>query len=70
MADKADTEKGAEADKGEQVRFTVSPQVWKYLEWLSKNTLLGATEHMVARQLLIPKLSKMKRGKRYKPDDA
>lgn len=49
-----------EEEKGEQVRFTAPPQVWKYLGWLSRNTVLGKTEHEVARQLLVEKLAQMR----------
>jgi hypothetical protein len=50
----------SEDEKGEQVRFTAPPQVWKYLGWLSRNTVLGKTEHEVARQLLVEKLASMR----------
>lgn len=60
----------SEAEKGEIVRFTVTPQVWKYLGWLSRNTLLGKTEQKVAEQLLIAKLTKMRRKKYRDPKDA
>jgi hypothetical protein len=45
---------------GEQVRFTAAPQVWKYLGWLARNTVLGKSEHEVAKQLLIEKLAEMR----------
>ena len=54
MADDSDDEKIGE------VRFTPPPQVWKYLGFLSRNTLLGKTEQEVARQLLINKLAEMR----------
>jgi len=54
----ADTPEG-EDDKGE-VRFTPPPQVWRYLGWLARNTLLGKDEREVARQLLISKLAEMR----------
>lgn len=47
-------------DKGDQVRFTAGPQVWKYLGWLSRNTVLGKTEHEVAKQILIARLAEMR----------
>jgi hypothetical protein len=50
---------GSEEEKGE-VRFTPPPQVWKYLNWLSRNTLLGKDEREVARQVLISKLAEMR----------
>lgn len=48
------------ADKSGEVRFAASPQVWKYLGWLSRNTILGKTESDVARQVLIDKLAEMR----------
>jgi len=61
-------EDGGESKRGEQVRFTVSPQVWRYLTWLSRNTVLGGTEHEVARQLLVERLAAM-RQEEYKHDN-
>jgi hypothetical protein len=49
-----------EDGKGEQVRFTAGPQVWKYLGWLARNTVLGKNEHEVAKQLLVEKLAQMR----------
>jgi hypothetical protein len=54
VADTVDEEKGGE------VRFTPPPAVWKYLGWLSRNTLLGKDEREVARQVLIMKLAEMR----------
>jgi hypothetical protein len=54
MAEEADGEKIPE------VRFTPPPQVWKYLGWLARNSLLGKTEQEVARQVLIAKLTEMR----------
>jgi len=51
----------SEKEKSGEVRFTPSPQLWKYLGWLAHNTLLGKTEHEVAKQLLTTKLSEMRR---------
>ena len=42
------------------MRFTPPPQVWKYLGWLSRHTLLGKDEREVARQVLITKLAEMR----------
>jgi hypothetical protein len=50
----------ADDERGEQVRFTAPPQVWKYLGWLSRHTVLGKNEHEVARQLLVEKLAQMR----------
>ena len=55
MADDPDTEKQTET-----VRFSASAQLWNYLGWLSKNTLLGKTENEVARQVLTDKLAEMR----------
>jgi hypothetical protein len=51
---------GPDDDKVQEVRFMPPPQVWKYLGWLSRNTVLGKTEQEVARQLLINKLAEMR----------
>jgi hypothetical protein len=57
----------SEKDKGE-VRFTPSPQLWKYLGWLARNTLLGRNEHDVAKQLLTTKLTEMRREEYRDPE--
>lgn len=57
----------SEKDKGE-VRFAPSPQLWKYLGWLARNTLLGRNEHEVAKQLLTTKLTKMRREEYRDPE--
>jgi hypothetical protein len=54
-------------DKPQEVRFMPPPQVWKYLGWLARNTLLGKTEGEVARQVLIEKLAEM-RQENYRDD--
>jgi hypothetical protein len=48
-----------------EVRFTVSPQLYAYLEWLKDNTVLGRTENEVAQQVLTQRLTEM-RGERYR----
>jgi hypothetical protein len=50
----------AEAEKPLEIRFMPPPQVWKYLGWLARNSLLGKTEQEVARQVLITKLAEMR----------
>jgi hypothetical protein len=50
----------SEQETGE-VRFKPSPQLWRYLGWLSRNTLLGRNEHEVARQVLTAKLTEMRK---------
>lgn len=54
MADEPESEKAGE------VRFTPSLPLWKYLGWLSRNTVLGKTENDVARQVLTDKLAEMR----------
>jgi hypothetical protein len=53
------------ADKPKEIRFTPSPRVWAYLQWLADNTLLGDTPTDVAHQLLLRQLNEMK-GDEYK----
>jgi len=54
-------------EKGE-VRFTASPQLWKYLGWLARNTVLGRNEHEVARQVLAAKLTEMRKDEYKDPE--
>ncbi len=61
-----DTE--SEEDKGQMLRFTVPPQTWRYLEWLSRHTVLGVDPKDVARQLLIAKLAEMRREEYKDPE--
>ncbi len=49
-----------EKQKTGEVRFTASPQLWAYLEWLSKHTLLGKTPNDLAEQVLVQRLSDMR----------
>jgi hypothetical protein len=58
-----------ELEAGE-VRFKPSPQLWRYLGWLSRNTLLGKNEHEVAKQVLTAKLTEMKTIKTRKRPNA
>jgi hypothetical protein len=57
-----------ESEKGSEVHFTPSPKTWKYLEWLSRNTVLGKNPHAVAEQLLIERLSEMRQDEYKQPD--
>jgi hypothetical protein len=43
------------------IRFTVNAQAADYLLWLSKNTVLGKTANEVAAQILLSRLSEMRR---------
>lgn len=63
MADEA-----SEKEKPNEVRFVPSPQLWKYLGWLARNTLLGKNEHEVAKQILTTKLTEMRREEYRDPD--
>jgi hypothetical protein len=59
----------SEKEKPGEVRFTPSPQLWKYLGWLARNTLLGRNEHEVAKQILTTKLTEMRREEYREPSD-
>jgi hypothetical protein len=61
MADDPETEKQPD------IRFTPSAQLWNYLGWLARNTLLGRTENEVARLVLTDKLTEM-RQEDYRDD--
>jgi hypothetical protein len=54
MADEQETEKPGD------VRFSVSPVLWKYLGFLVRNTVLGRNENEVARQILTDRLAEMR----------
>ena len=47
-------------EKAGDIRFTPSVPFWKYLGWLSRNTLLGRNENDVARQILTSRLAEMR----------
>ena len=51
---------GEEEAKGGEVRFTAAPQLWAYLQWLSRNSILGKSPSEVAEQVLVHRLSEMK----------
>jgi hypothetical protein len=64
--DKPKSDEAKDETEGDgRVRFTPSPQVWAYLTWLSRNTMLGKTEHEVAENLLVQRLTEM-RQENYK----
>lgn len=48
------------AKGGREVRFTVSPQMFSYLNWLKDNTVLGKTTNDVAQHVLTQRLSEMR----------
>lgn len=50
----------AESEKGGEVRFRPSLAMWKYLGWLSRNTVLGRSENEVAQQVLTDRLAEMR----------
>jgi hypothetical protein len=62
MADETDVQETGE------VRFKPSPQLWRYLGWLARNTVLGRNEHEVARQVLTTKLTEMRRDEYHDPE--
>lgn len=51
-----------------EVRFNVTPKVWRYLDWISRHSLLGKTGNDVAERILIQRLVEM-RQEEYKPSD-
>jgi hypothetical protein len=44
------------------VTFTVPVRVWEYLGWLHRNTMLGRSEHEVARSVLSRRLEDMRQS--------
>ena len=58
-----------ESEKAQEIRFMPPPQVWRYLGWLARNTLLGKTEQEVARQVLIDKLAEMRQENYRDPNN-
>jgi hypothetical protein len=55
MAEETVPEKG-----GEAMRLVLSSQVWNYLGWLARNTVLGKDEKEVAKQVLTDRLAEMR----------
>lgn len=49
-----------ESEKAGELRFAVSPNLWRYLGFLVKNTVLGRNENEVARQILTERLTQMR----------
>ena len=45
--------------KTEDIRMVVSAELYAYLGWLSRNTILGNSENEVARYLLTQRLEAM-----------
>ncbi len=71
MAAKRGTEaEGAPAEppKRPEVRFDISDRVWRYLDWLSRHSVLGESPNEVAESVLIARLAEM-RQEEYKPPD-
>jgi hypothetical protein len=62
MADEPDDTKDGE------VRFKAGPQLWAYLGWLSRHTLLGKTHNEVAEHVLRRRLSEMREEDFKSPD--
>jgi hypothetical protein len=57
-----------DTEKASEVHFTPSVKTWKYLEWLSRHTVLGKNPHAVAEQLLIQRLTEMRLDDYKQPD--
>jgi hypothetical protein len=55
MAEETEPDKG-----GEAIRLVLSSQVWNYLGWLARNTVLGKDEKEVAKQVLTDRLAEMR----------
>lgn len=51
---------GETENKDREIKFDVNSQTFKYLTWLSENTMLGRGHNEVARQVLIGRLSEMR----------
>ena len=59
----------AERDTPSEVRFMPSPQMWRYLNWLSRHTVLGENlNECGAKQILAAKLSEMRREEFKDPE--
>jgi hypothetical protein len=57
-----------ETKKTREVRFTTEAEMWKYLGWLARHTLLGETESDVAHHILRQRLTEMRREDYKDPD--
>jgi len=66
-----DASPSGDADQdGGQVRFKPSPQLWKYLNGLSRSTLLGKSESDVAEHILTQRLTEMRQEDYKDPKNA
>jgi hypothetical protein len=52
-------------DKSKALDFRVSPVLYRYLEYLARNTVLGPKETDVARALLTERLNQMIKTKEH-----
>jgi hypothetical protein len=59
MAKKPEPAEPAEAEGTVLIRMRVSPQLFAYLSYLAKHTLLGASENDVAEHVLTRRLEEM-----------
>ena len=64
----SDTPKKTETEKPGEVRFTPSLKTWKYLDWLSRHTVLGKSPHAVAEQILVQRLTEMRQDDYKQPE--
>lgn len=46
--------------KRPEIRFNVTPRVWKYLEMLSGHSVLGDSPNEIAQHVLLQRLSEMR----------
>jgi hypothetical protein len=61
-------EAATDAPKRPEIRFDISERVWKYLDWLSRHSVLGESANEVAESVLIARLAEM-RAEDYKPPE-
>ena len=61
-------ESSTEVPKRPEVRFDIGERVWKYLDWLSRHSVLGESANEVAESVLLARLAEM-RQEDYKPPE-
>ena len=61
-------ELATDTPKRPEVRFDISERVWKYLDWLSRHSVLGESANEVAESVLLARLAEM-RQEDYKPPE-
>lgn len=58
----------SDEEKKGTVKFTTTAAAWRYLGWLSRHTLLGESESEVAKNILLQRLSEMRREEYKEPE--